>query len=279
MTYHKIMTAVDESPAGAHALRVGDQLAAAAEAQLVVLRVVDEPWRFVAPGEVEVKRALRDNAWEKVAAVQVSDELRQLAASEDLSIRHVATAVRFGTPGIEIARSAEQERADLIVLGRQPAGPHHLPPTGGTIEGTLRWARVPCLIVPFGDRTWRRVLVLSHEGVAAGDVLAQAFRFAEVFGSEVTVLDVEPQLAVAGGSGTEVVARKAFTVWARLPGTGAFDVVVREGDPATEILRAAREQQADLLVIGYGRGEDVDAVSAGARIVRRARCAVLAVPV
>lgn len=275
MTYRRVLAAVDESPAAAHAFRVADQIAAAAEADLVALRVVDEPWRFIEPGEVEVKRALRDNAWVQVAAAQVSDELRQLAVVEQIRTTRLATAVGFSAPSIEIARAAETEHADLIVLGQRHASRPERQPAGHTTDGTLQRARVPCLIVPFGQRTWRRVLVLSRDGAATGAILEQAFTFAGLFVCEVTVLEVQPHLALAGGGPTETLGRKAFALWARMPGTGAFDVISREGDPATEILRVAREELADLLVIGCsepGAGET-------ARIVEHAPCAVLTVPV
>lgn len=271
MTYRRVVAAVDESPAAVHAFRVADQIAAAAEADLVALRVLDEPWRFIEPGEVEVKRALRDNAWVTVAAAQMSDELRQLAVAEDIRTTRLATAVRFGAPSIEIARAAETEHADLIVLGRRHASRPERQPAGHATDGTLQRARVPCLIVPFGQRTWRRVLVVSH---GAGAILEQAFAFADLFVSEVTVLEVEPHLALAGEGPAESLGRKAFALWARMPGTGAFDVISREGDPATEILRVAREELADLLVIGCSESP----VEETARIVEGAPCAVLTVP-
>ena len=140
----------------------------------------------------------------------------------------------------------------------------------------MQRAGIP-FIVPFEQRTWRRLLVLSHDGVATGAILEQAFKFAELFVSEVTVLEVEPHLALAGGGPTETLGRKAFALWARMPGTGSFDVISREGDPAIEILRAAREELTDLLVIGYdangSQGEERSC------IVQRAPCAVLTVPV
>jgi nucleotide-binding universal stress UspA family protein len=278
MAYQRIVAAVDESPAGVHALRVGGQIAAGAEAELIALRVVDDPWRFIEPGEVEAKRALRDNSWAKVAAARVSDELRQLIASAGIPIRLARPDVRFGLPAVEIARWAELDEADLIVLGRQPVGPHERRPAGRTIEGTLRRARVPCLVVPFGQRSWHRILVLAHDGPAAGDVLDQAFAFSEVFASEVVVVDTEPQLVGAGGYG-EPMARRAFATWARLPRAGTIDVLTCEGEGAAELLKAARERQADLLVIGLRRGERVDDTGEAARILQRTPCAVLTVPV
>jgi nucleotide-binding universal stress UspA family protein len=60
----------------------------------------------------------------------------------------------------------------------------------------------------------------------------------------------------------------------------ACETLVRQGDPATEIL--AEAQDGDLLVIGYRRGMILDEPAApgiATRVLRRATCAVLAVPV
>jgi nucleotide-binding universal stress UspA family protein len=279
MAYQRIVAAVDESPAGVHALRVGAQIAAAAEAELIALRVVDDPWRFIEPGEVEAKRAQRDNSWAAVAATRVSDEMGRLIASAGIPMSRARPDVRFGIPAVEIARWAELDQADLIVLGRQPVGPLERRPAGRTIEGTLRRARVPCLVVPFGHRTWHRILVLAHDDQAAGDVLDQAFAFSAVFASEVVVVDTEPQLVGAGSGRGEPVARRAFATWARLPRAGTIDVMTCEGEGAAELLKAARARQADLVVIGLRRGESVDDTSEAARVLQRAPCAVLTVPV
>ena len=61
--------------------------------------------------------------------------------------------------------------------------------------------------------------------------------------------------------------------------SGTFDVLVREGDAAGEMLRAARSENADLLVVGHREGESAEPPSVAGRILQRALCAVLTVPV
>lgn len=123
------------------------------------------------------------------------------------------------------------------------------------------------------------MLVLAGDGVAAGDVLEGAFAFAEGLGSEVIVLEVEPRLVLAEATRTEAVGRKAFAKWVQSPHAGTFDVMVREGEAVAELLQAAQQRSADILVVGYRQGESATGPSVAARIVQRAPCAVLTVPV
>lgn len=252
MSYRGILALVEESQSGIRALRAGAAVATAARAQLAALRLVEDPWPFIEPGDVEAKRALRGGAWQRVAQHRVSDELRRLAAEASVRPEQFTPLVRFGPPAGEIPHAVEAVGADLVVFGTAPAG---------VIDDVILHTRVPCLVAPPDWRGWSRLVVV-------GDVYREAFAFAELFGSDVVVVDHEPQLA-------ETAANKAFAVWAKLPGTGAFDLVVQQGDAATRALDAARAERADVLVLPYARGT---AAAAAVEVARRAPCAVLLVP-
>lgn len=269
MPYRKILAAVQDSPSGADVLRVGSEVAAAARAELVALRLVDDPWPYIEPGDVETKRAFRDNAWQRVAEARVTDQLLELASQATVATVDVTAAVKFGPPRDAVARAAETEHADLVILGRPPVDAPATPNTW-TLDGTLRGARVPCLIVPPGPHAWRRLVVVGDGTIAMGEVLKGAFRFAALFRSDVVVAETDPEIERDG--------RKAFASWAALPGTGSFDVRIRQGDAVEQAIAAARAEHADLLVIGYPRGEGLDGDSVAARTVRAAPCPVLAIP-
>jgi nucleotide-binding universal stress UspA family protein len=259
LSYKCILAVVDDATAGRRALRAAAEIAAAAHATLAPLRLVDEPWPFIDPGEVEAKRALRGGAWQVVARERVAAELHRRVAELPSRPPTVLPLVRFGAPAVDIARAAEDEAADLIVMGTAPAG---------VLDDVLLRTRVPCLIVPPAWDGWRRLVVW-------GEVYREAFAFAELFRSDVIVVDAEPQRAAAGADRVEAAARKAFAVWYKAPGTGGLDLVSLHGDPATQTLDIARSERADVLVLPYPRGAGAGVVSAAARA---ADCAVLLVP-
>jgi nucleotide-binding universal stress UspA family protein len=181
-------------------------------------------------------------------------------------------AVKFGVPGVELARWAELDGADLLVLGRQRSGELARRPTGRTLAGTLARARVPCLLVPFGQRTWRRVLAALGTGPAAASVDEVARAFASLW-------DAVPQCVHAEPSSSTVPA--SFAV-ARAEGgqTTMVAATLPHGDPIGEVLKAARDQNTDTLVIGYHRGETVaEAGRVAPHLLERSPCAVLTVPV
>ena len=73
---------------------------------------------------------------------------------------------------------------------------------------------------------------------------------------------------------------QSFAAAEGAPGV-AIDTVLREGFPATEIVAAARDLQADLIVLGtHGRSgvERLFLGSVAERVLRRAPCPVLTVP-
>ncbi len=208
----------------------------------------------------------------------------------------------IGVPAVEVARWSETEGADLIVLGREPRWRLNRAGLGGTIEGTVRRARVPCLIATPGPNAYRRILAAVDAGPDSTAVLEASFALGRLFGSQVLALHVERPLALAEAAlpRTETmrhataVAGAAAAAWRQdpedsLPQTvtsreplAACDVIVRQGDPVAEILKAIREEGIELLVHGHHRGGTSNGhqtSSIALRLLQRATCAVLTVPV
>jgi nucleotide-binding universal stress UspA family protein len=266
----RIVVGVNETPAAVHALREAALIADAAGAELIALTIVENPWSRVTPTDVEGYRRFRGNTPADMAEQHAIQALEQLVA-EAIGPGRAQCAVRFGLPGIELARWAELMQADLLVLGRQPTGEMGRRPAGRTISGTLARSRVHCLVVPFGQRTWRRVVAAISHGPAADAVEWAATEFAALWDAVPVCVHAEP----SSGPGTRRTAASEHggTV------TATAGPMVH-GDPAGEVLKVVREHQADALVIGYHRGETAAEMGRVApQLLERAPCAVLAVPV
>ena len=267
LSFKRIVVAVDETPAAAHALRQAATIATAGGAQLIVLTVVEDPWRHVEPYEVERLRRRHGSTPADVAEARVRANVEALVSST-IGAGAAGVQVQFGMPGIELARWTEQAGADLLVIGRQPWGDLARRPAGRTVAGTLARARVPCLLVPFGQRTWRRVLAAIGSGPAAETVEKAAMAFAGLWHAEPRRVHVESHAATRAPScGCEC-------------GDDAAVAVAVSDDPVGEVLRTAREFAADTLVVGYHRGETAaEAGRTAPLLLERAPCAVLTVPV
>ena len=268
MKLRKVVVALNETPAAVHALREAAVIATAAGAELFVLTVLEDPWRRVEPREVEGFRRFHGDTPANMAERHVRDAITQLVAST-IGPGRAGVAVQFGLPGIELARWCELNGADLLVLGRQPAGALARRPAGRTVAGTLARSRVPCLLIPFGQRSWRRVLAAVGIGPAGAAVEEAATAFAALWDAVPQAVHAEPD-GGAPASGAQAFGGAAVTAVA----------TVVHGDPVGEVLRVAREQRTDTLVIGYHRGETAaEAGRTAPQLLERAPCAVLTVPV
>jgi nucleotide-binding universal stress UspA family protein len=250
MQFQKIVAAVDPTPAGMHALRTAALLAEAARAELVALWVVSDPWQGVRPDEVEPLRKRTGTAPADVAEARFGAELQRTVAATIGSAR-AEPVVRFGQPGTELARWAGFAKADLLVLGRQPLGRFERRPAGRILAETLQRASVPCLAVPFGQRSWGGVVAALGSEPAADAVLVVATTFAALWG--------ERPVAI------RIVAAPAEVA----PAIDPASADPTEGEAVSQVLRVVREQQHNVVVVDARYGE---------RFVERAPCAVLTVP-
>jgi nucleotide-binding universal stress UspA family protein len=250
MHWHRVLAAVDQSPGGAQALRSAAALATATGGALVAVTVAEQG-RDTTPGRIR---------HEITALIQAT-----------LGPVDVTSYVDYGLPAVEIARRAESERADVLIMGRGADGGRSVGRIGPVLEGTIRRARLPVLTVPVGQRGLHRVLAAVSGGPESGVVLDAATTLAAALDGEVIALRVTPSGPVPDR-------------WANPPTSTAIPVALLErmGDPAAEILRAAQEHAVDVIVLGHHYGNplaEVDTKSVAGRVLRRAPTAVLTVPV
>ena len=146
---------------------------------------------------------------------------------------------------------------------------HVLVATDGS-EQSLKAARY--LRDLFGDASIRKVSVIAVVRPLA------AVPFASDFGEEEHAAQ-QAEIDPAGYSFQEAAREAVDRVAAELSGADAqVETMVRGGDPADQIVRAADELEADLIVIG-GRGKGaMQAIVLGSvayRVLHHAPCPVL----
>jgi nucleotide-binding universal stress UspA family protein len=159
------------------------------------------------------------------------------------------------------------QQADLIVMGRHGEGaPWAGPLLGSTFEAVVRHAPVPVLASQAKVQPTTRLLVAFDGSERAQDGLGIAARWATEREMPIVLLTVDD-----GHPGREQAYEEAQDLLRkqRLAVTPLF----RSGHPAEQILRAARVEDCDLIVMGaYGHsrfleiffGSTVDEVMRGA---------------
>jgi nucleotide-binding universal stress UspA family protein len=138
---------------------------------------------------------------------------------------------------------------------------------------------------------FRRILIAVDEREAAGFAIQTAGLLADELGASVAFVHVieacEPVVGELGmtvaefRTGVRADALQLLKERAlQMPGSTRPEFIVREGDPATEILAAATDYEADLLVIGsapHGRPAELFLVGTAEKIIRHASCPVMVV--
>jgi nucleotide-binding universal stress UspA family protein len=227
--------------------------------------------------------------------------LRQAAEAEGVSL---SVSVQHGDPADVIVLHANARAFDLVVIGtHQRVGMSRLR-EGSVVERVVQRVMSPLLIVPAVDDDGGTVMVpplgrivcatdFESASTAALDI---ALPIAQKAGGRLTLVHV------INGVSSESTARftsrfrvpeyhrfLAEKVWRRLQQvippearqSGSVHARVVIGTPSDEIVRIADEARADLIVMGVtSRGAIGRRLigSTAARVMRRARCGVLAVP-
>jgi nucleotide-binding universal stress UspA family protein len=268
-----VVHATDFSAAGERAFAHALGVALLTRAKLTILHVSSAPsdsrgfpavrktlerWKLLEPGSSQ--EAVFEKLGVSVAKLALEGRLRALAVTQHL----------------------EQEPADLLVVateGREgPARWLH----GSVAEAIARWSRTMTLFVPVdsernlvaledGNLTLDNVLIPVDRTPDPGAAIEFARRAATVMSDTKATITL---LHVGDGEDLPSMHPRDGPQW-------TFVRMHREGEPVDEIAVAADLVRAELIVMPTeGRHGVFDALrgSTTERVLRRARCPVLAVP-
>lgn len=138
---------------------------------------------------------------------------------------------------------------------------------------------------------FRRILIAVDESQASGFAIQTGGLLADAMEADVAFIHViescEPVVGELGMTVAEFrTAARADALQLlkqralQLPGSARPQFIVREGDPASEIISAAGDYDADLLVIGsarHGRLAEIFMVGTAEKLIRQSACPVLVV--
>jgi nucleotide-binding universal stress UspA family protein len=226
--------------------------------------------------------------------------LRHAAEAEGVSLR---VSVQHGDPAGVIVLHANARPFDLVIVGtHQRVGMGRLR-EGSVAERVIQRVTSPVLIVPAVENDGGKVTAPFGRIVCATDfeststaALEMALPIAQKAGGRLTLVHiingVSPESTTRSAwhfSVPEYRRLVAAAAWRRLQEaiphearqSGSVHARVVNGTPSDEIIRIADEARADLIVMGVtSRGAIGRRLigSTAARVMRRAGCAVLAVP-
>jgi universal stress protein E len=276
-----ILLATDFLPATPDVARVAVQLASVFDSHVSLLHVLEST-------------STEPTDWRRQRE-QATTWMRELVEQMELDkvvIDEVSTAV--GSPADTIVRKAQEIDADLVLIGAGEASRFDRP-AGPMAEAILQHAVQPVLAVRPGEPSvnFRQILCPVDHSAVSRRGLQNAIRLAHAFQGQVEVLSVVPAaswLPSAVETGTLVGAtaeherrwREEFDRF--LQGTDFENVVwrkeVRTGTPHEQIVAAARECRADLIIMGSTGRTGLARMLMGSvtrRVLQRLPCSLLAV--
>lgn len=279
-----VLVATDLSTRSDRAIARAAELAARFRARLTILHVIDEdlPAPLLADEASDAQTALAEIA----QAVQETHGLR------------VEIVVRAGHPAGAIAALAEEEGADLVVMGAHRRRILADIFVGTTIERVIRSAKVPVLManaaspaphvailaaIDFSDNSLHAVRTARALGLFEGARLTLLNAFTAPAKDMMLIAGVEERLVHGHVSEEALAARReleAFRASLDLD-PARVDLRIEEGAPESVVDGAIAETGADLLVIGTRGATGLDRVLMGSvadALLRTIEIDVLAVP-
>ena len=234
----------------------------------------------------------RENAVE-VAAQGIADDAARRFAASDLTVE---TRVVRDRPSKAILDEAARFEVDLIVLGNRGHGAIESAVLGSTCLEVVDQSHRPVLIVRRGRMD--RILVGEDGSKCAAAAVELVRRWSVFHGGSVRVLSVgdddarwNPWLRGAARQESdgaaavqEHTAREALAqaTASTLRGAGMkAEALVQDGSPAHQLIEAAADWDADLIVVGSRGQSGLERLLVGSvarAVLYHASCSVLIVP-
>lgn len=192
--YNRIVIAVDGSDEARRAARRGLELAQGFDANVDVLSVVEQKALRLTKTSDE-KAQLRDRRETALT------EMEELASEFG---QPVTTKLVEGQPAVRISEYADEQDADLLIVGRQGLTGLGRRLLGGVTEQVLHRSNVPVLVVSGGgdngeiEPDYSRVLITTDGSENAEVAIPSATAIAKRYSSDVHVLNVVDLQAAAG---------------------------------------------------------------------------------
>ena len=239
-----ILCPMDLSPLSINSLEWANAIARVRNAELRAFHVAvtegfDTPGSFDSSERGDMMLKLRD------ALVTVDPE-------NDLT----GAAVRQGDPGTEILRFARSGPADVIVMGAAGAQ-RPTRPMGSVSAAVVTRSDCPVLVVPAGQRidpsragVFKQILCAVDLAPSSISVIRQALSLAWETHGRVTCVCV---MTESSPSSSEIQAELLAGIPPEAHAWCDIEVVVKQGVPATEILKVAETSNVDVLLIGPPR--------------------------
>lgn len=297
--FEKILFATTASPICKDAADVAFDLAKKYDSELTVFHVFGLPTHGFSKYAVDLKtgeKEVDDDEWVE----KVTEEMRNTFADSLADIKNCELEAVVGAPHREILRAARKKNIDLIVMGshtrqEDTGATRFRTVVGNTMQKVAKAARCPVLIVSRPCQTcwwyFSNIVFGTDFSKAAHSAFKFALKTAQEIGCKLYLFHAcdigaaEPsQVRTQDDIEEKVKAaqRKMEELYVpEMEGFDNYEIEVWEGTPYVEILKYARDKQADLIVMAHHTREiDPEKAVLGStveQVVLRSACPVASV--
>jgi nucleotide-binding universal stress UspA family protein len=279
--YRKILVAIDSSESSWNALHQAFKLANEEKCWITVTSVVP-PYEgdIELLGVQDIRAALRKPCEDALAVVD------RIAKNERMLVKSICEE---GEVHERIVDLADAENCDVIVMGRSGLRGIERALIGSVTARVIGHTQRDVLVVSNGTVIGWKTIVLATDGSKYSKAAAdRAISFAKSYGGEmkiVSVVDVPPEFYAEAPQAVDDLIKKAKEFVADIKKQADAEGVsaqtfIRESEVFENITNLAREQNADVIVIGsHGRTglRRLLMGSVAEKVIGHAACPVLVV--
>lgn len=253
--YRKILVAIDGSESSRNALLQAFRFAVDEKCWITVTSVVP-PY----DGEVEILGVKDIRTALRKPCEDALDDARRLAEQERVLIK---TVCEEGEAPERIVDLADAENCDLIIMGRRGLRPVERMLVGRITARVIGISQREVLVVPNNTTVGWKTIVLATDGSKYSALAAnRAIAFAQSYGGELKVLsvvDVPTEFYAEAPQAVDDLVKKAKEYVAKIKQQAEAagikaEAFVGEADAHEAITKLARDEKADMIVLGsHGR--------------------------
>jgi nucleotide-binding universal stress UspA family protein len=297
--FRKLLFATTASPVCDNAAKVAFDLELKWDAELIIFHVLGVPTRGYSPFITDVRTGETEQL-DGDYVEWVREEMKHTYADllEDSENHRIEAVV--GAPHREILRKARDENVDMIIMGAHTreedvGASRYRQIVGSTMQKVAKGARCPVVIISRPCTTcWKlfsNIVIGTDFSKAADSAFGWAYKLAKTVNARLHVFNAVDitQAALNGDQGQAAIETRLEEARDKIEAhhlskIGAYDnytVEVWEGTPYVEILKFARDVQADLIVMAHHTREtDPELALLGStveQVVLRSACPVASV--
>jgi len=297
--FKRILFATTGSPACDPAARVAFDMALRYDAELTVFHVLGIPSRGFSQFVVDVRTG-EHVTYDEDYLEWVKDEMKNTYANQLETHQRCIIEATPGIPPTEILRNARKKDVDLIVMGASTKEENeedyaYRSLAGSTLQSVTKSARCPVLIIgrPVASMWggFSNIVFGTDFSKASDSAFMFACKIAKTLGCTLHLFHAFDISAVHTGKTMEQseiedkmrdareLIRKRYIP--QMKGYDDYEIEIWEGIPYVEIVKYARENFADLIVMAHHtKTPDPEKVVLGStveQVVLRATCPVASV--